>query len=326
MSNVAGVVRHVSYPTRSVSFADDVLTGLALPKKSIPPKYFYDARGSVLFEEICELPEYYPTRTELAIMRQYAGEMSALIGPAAALIEFGSGASTKTRLLIEAARPALYLPIDISESALAGACDALVHDFPWLSVCTVCADFTEPFDLPALPTLPSGGTARRVAYFPGSTIGNFTPHEAQGFLKIVREMVGRDGLLLVGVDLKKQKATLDLAYDDPRGVTAAFNMNLLTRINRELAGDFVLERFRHVAFYDQSLGRIEMHLASLADQTVQVAGERFSFNRDETIHTEISCKYSIDEFQDLGRGAGFDAQRVWTDAGAMFSVHALVGI
>ncbi|MEO7404943.1 MAG: L-histidine N(alpha)-methyltransferase, partial [Burkholderiales bacterium] len=270
-----------------------------------------------------ELPEYYPTRTELAIMRQYAADMSALIGAGAALIEFGSGASTKTRLLIEAALPALYMPIDISESALAGACDALVQDFPWLNVCTVCADFTKPFDLPELP---GGGSARRVAYFPGSTIGNFTPAEARGCLKIVREMVGRDGLLLVGVDLKKEKATLELAYDDPRGVTAAFNLNLLTRINRDLAGDFVLERFRHVAFYDPAVGRIEMHLESMADQWVAVAGRRFSCKRGETIHTEISCKYSVGEFQALGRGAGFDANRVWTDERAMFSVHALVGL
>ena len=317
----AGHLQHYDFLTQAQSFQDDVLRGLALAQKAISPKYFYDARGSELFEAICELPEYYPTRTELLIMRESAPEMARLLGEGTQLIEFGSGASTKTKLLIKQARPAVYVPIDISESALRGAACELAVAFPWLNICSVCADFTRPLTLPEIAGLKA---LRRAAYFPGSTIGNFERSEARRFLKLARELLGREGVLIIGVDLKKDRATLEAAYDDAQGVTAAFNLNVLARINRELHGDFKLSSFRHKAFYSEALGRVEMHLESLRDQTVHVAGKRFDFKSSETIHTEISCKYSIEEFQAMARSAGFHAQRVWTDPRQLFSVHALV--
>lgn len=314
------MIRHYRLPTQLATFRDDVVSGLTAHPKAIAPKYFYDARGSELFEQICVLDEYYPTRTELAIMEQSVAEMATLIGPSSRLIEFGSGASTKTRALIRAARPAVYMPIDISDSALSLAADRLHAEFPWLAICNVYGDFAKPLALPAMDEF----DARcNVAYFPGSTVGNFTPAEARTFLARVREMIGANGLFLIGVDTKKDKATLDAAYDDARGVTAAFNMNLLIRINRELGGNFDLAKFRHRAFYDEALGRIEMHLESLHDQSVDVADETFRFHRGETIHTEISCKYSVDEFQAMARAAGFAPLKVWLDSVGMFSVHAL---
>jgi dimethylhistidine N-methyltransferase len=317
----AGVVRFYNLLTPQTSFLEDVLAGLALSQKSIPPKYFYDERGSKLFEAICELPEYYPTRTEMAIMERAIDEIVRLLGPYTELIEFGSGASVKTRLLIERLEPSLYVPIDISDSALREACGALVQAFPWLHINGVIADFTQALRLPKFAGIP---IRRKAVYFPGSTIGNFTPEAAVEFLRNVREMVGPGGVLLIGVDLKKDKPTLDAAYDDRQGVTAEFNLNLLARINRELAGDFVLERFAHRGFYDPGKGRVEMHLESLSEQTVQVAGRRFEFRRGETIHTEISCKYTIEEFQQLARGARFFAEAVWTDPARLFSVHGMM--
>jgi dimethylhistidine N-methyltransferase len=318
-----GVVRFYNLLTPQTSFLDDVLAGLALPQKAIPPKYFYDERGSKLFEAICELPEYYPTRTEMAIMEGAIDDIVRLLGPETELIEFGSGASVKTRLLIDRLEPSLYVPIDISESALREACGALVQSFPWLHINGVVADFTGPLRLPKFAGIP---IRRKVVYFPGSTIGNFTPAEAVEFMRNAREMVEPGGILLIGVDLKKDKATLDAAYDDPQGVTAEFNLNLLARINRELAGDFQLARFAHRGFYDPSKGRVEMHLESLSEQTVHVAGRRFEFRRGETIHTEISCKYTIEEFQALARRARFHAVAVWTDPAQLFAVHAMMAV
>lgn len=313
-----GIVRLFDRMPATDDFRADVLAGFTRTPKSVPPKYFYDAKGSVLFERICELPEYYPTRTELAIMRTNAAEIARLIGSEARLVEFGSGASTKTRLLIDAARPSAYLPIDISKSALEGAAAALARDYPWLNILSVCADFTRPLELPRV----AGIRARRdVVYFPGSTIGNFTPEDALGFLKIVRELVPADGLFIVGVDLKKDKPTLDAAYDDAQGVTAEFNLNLLARMNAELGGDFRLECFRHVAFYDIAKGRIEMHLESRVEQTVHVAGRTYALAAGERIHTENSCKYTNEEFNALGRAAGFVPVQVWMDPAARFSVH-----
>ena len=313
-----GIVRIFDRMPASDDFRADVLAGLARTPKSIPPKYFYDAAGSALFERICELPEYYPTRTELAIMHADVNAIAQLIGRDTRLVELGSGASTKTRLLIEAARPAAYIPIDISRAALELAAAALARDYAWLNILPLCADFTRPVELPRVAGI---GTLRDVVYFPGSTIGNFTPEEALVFLRHVRELVGA-GVLVIGVDLKKDKPTLDAAYDDAQGVTAAFNLNLLTRINRELGGDFQLERFRHVAFYDVAKGRIEMHLESVAAQRVQIAGRVFDFAAGERIHTENSCKYTIEEFVALGRAAGFESLQVWTDPARLFSVHA----
>jgi len=320
----AGVVRYYNFlGPGGPSFRDDVLSGLAQPQKAIPPKYFYDERGSKLFEAICELPEYYPTRTEMAIMERCIGEVVRRLGPDTQLVEFGSGAGVKTRLMIERLQPSLYVPVEIAESALREACADLARRFPWLNINAVVADFARPLMLPEFMGVP---IRRKVVYFPGSTIGNFTPEEASRFLANVREIVGSGGMLVIGVDLKKEKRVLDAAYDDAQGVTATFNLNLLARINRELGGDFQLKRFRHKAFYDEARGRIEMHLESLYQQHVHVAGQRFEFKPGETIHTEISCKYTVEEFRRLAAGARFHAEAVWTDPANLFAVHAMMAV
>jgi dimethylhistidine N-methyltransferase len=307
----------------SQSFLDDVLAGLSLPQKAIPPKYFYDERGSQLFEAICELDEYYPTRTELAIMRECVDELAALLGPDTELVEFGSGASIKTRILIERTRPSLYVPIDIAEIALRDAAEALAERFPWLNVSGLVADFAQPLALPDFVGVP---VRRRVVYFPGSTIGNFTRDESLSFLRNVHALLGAGGMLVIGVDTKKSKAMLDAAYDDARGVTAEFNLNLLRRMNRELGADFQAARFRHKAFYDEAAGRIEMHLESTHAQFVRIAGRRFDFAPGETIHTEISCKYAIDEFRTLGAAARFHTQAIFTDPDRLFAVYAMMAV
>ena len=300
-------------------FAEDVLEGLSRPRKSLSPKYFYDAAGSRLFERICRLREYYPTRTELALTRKHREPMARFAGRGCALLEYGTGEGVKTRLVIEALRPSLYTPVDISEDALARAVPRLARAFPRLRIVPVRGDFSRPLEIP-----PVSDGARRVVYFPGSTIGNLTPDEAYGFLKMTRAQVGARGAMLVGVDLKKDANVLHAAYNDAQGVTAAFNLNLLARINRELGGDFDLRRFVHYAFYEPTAGRIEMHLVSTEKQAVAIGAHRFSFERGESIHTENSYKYSIDEFQALAARAGFRPARVWTDARRWFSVHGLV--
>jgi L-histidine Nalpha-methyltransferase len=318
-----GIVRYYDCLTEASSFQDDVLRGLSAPQKTLPPKHFYDAEGSHLFEEICELPEYYPTRTEMAIMREQVPEIVRLLGPDVELIELGSGASVKTRLLIEHARPPLYVPIEIAHDALRRASEKLAERFPWLHICAVRADFSRPLRLPNFTGVP---VKLKVVYFPGSTIGNFTPEDAVALLRNVRELAGTGGRLLVGVDLKKDRRTLEAAYDDAAGVTGRFNLNLLARINRELDGDFQLKRFRHKAFYDERLGRIEMHLESVYSQFVHVAGRRFDFKPGETIHTENSYKYTVPEFQALARRSGFEPQQVWSDAQTLFSVHLMIAV
>ncbi len=302
------------------SFLEDVLQGLSGKQKTLPAKYFYDGRGSRLFEAICELPEYYPTRTELALMRECAGDMAARIGPNTLLIEYGSGSSMKTPILIDALRPAAYLPIDISREQLAGAALALADARPELCVRAVCADYTKPF---TLPNCDDFEFRRKLVYFPGSTIGNFDRDETHRFLGQILDVVGPNGAALIGVDLKKDPAILHAAYNDAAGVTAAFNLNILSRINRELHGDCALNGFRHHAFYDAVLGRIEMHLMSLKPQTVTIGSTKFAFREGETIHTEISCKYSIEEFQTIAHDAGLLAPGVWTDPQQLFSVHYL---
>jgi len=316
-----GVVRFYSFLPRAERLLEDVLAGLALPKKSIPPKYFYDEQGCRLFEAICELPEYYLTRTETAILRGNIAEIAQFVGPEAQLIEFGCGVQAKTRILIQALQTQLYVPIDIAIDTLRASSNELARRFPFLNIVGICADHTRPLALPEFVGVP---IRKKAVFFPGSTIGNFTPSEALAFLRQARKMAGAGGVLLVGVDLKKDKATLDAAYADAKGATAQFNLNLLRRINRELAADFQLNRFRHKAFYDPVLGRIEMHLESLYSQFVHVAGRRFDFAPGETIHTEISCKYSITEFQELGKRAGFTPEKVWTDPEQLFSVHGMV--
>lgn len=302
------------------SFLDEVLEGFSHVQKRLSAKYFYDERGSELFEAICDLPEYYPTRTELGIMRQHAHSMATRIGPKALLIEYGSGSSTKTPILIDAMQPAGYVPIDISRDHLMQSALALAQAHAELPVRALCADYTRQLVLPNFDDI---DFQRKLVYFPGSTIGNFDRNETDRFLRQIAQVVGANGGALIGVDLKKDPAALHAAYNDAAGVTAAFNMNVLARINRELGGDFDLNGFRHHAFYDEYLGRIEMHLLSLRTQAVTIATKRFAFREGETIHTEISCKYSIEEFQAIARHAGLTATDVWIDPARLFSVHHL---
>ena len=303
------------------SFRDSVLEGLGRRSKAIPCRFLYDARGSMLFEAICELPEYYPTRTETAILATYAPEIAGAMGPHCQLVEFGSGASRKVRLLLAALKePEAYVAIDISGDALRQAANALAASFPKLAVVAVCADYMHPLELPALP---AAGKGRRLGFFPGSTIGNLDPAAAVDFLAGCQTAIGADGAMLVGVDLKKDPALLHAAYNDAQGITAAFNLNLLARINRELNGDFNLERFAHDAFYNSRAGKIEIHIRSLADQIVTVAGRRFAFARNERIHTEDSWKYTAMEFQQLAARAGYRVARCWIDPAELFSVHLL---
>ncbi|HKS88959.1 MAG TPA: L-histidine N(alpha)-methyltransferase [Stellaceae bacterium] len=300
------------------SFRDAVLAGLGAQPKSLPCKFFYDARGSALFEEICELPEYYLTRAETQILTDYAGEIAAEIGPHARLVELGSGASVKVRLLLQALEtPAGYVAVDISREHLRAAAAQLAFDFPELPVVAVCADYTRPFRLPQGP----GPRGRQVGFFPGSTIGNFEPDSVVRFLRHCADLLGPDGEMLIGVDLKKPKAILDAAYNDSAGINAAFNLNLLERINRELDGNLRLDRFAHHAFYNEAEGRIELYLKSLAAQGATIAGRAFRFAEGELIHTENSYKYAIPEFHALARRAGFQPVHTWTDPDRLFSVH-----
>jgi L-histidine Nalpha-methyltransferase len=301
------------------SFGEDVIAGLSQAQKALPPKYFYDARGSRLFEAICRLPEYYPTRSELALTRAHLAAIARFAGRGAVLIEYGSGESLKSRLLIRALRPAVYVPVDISQDALRGAAARLTREFPRLDIRAVHGDFSQPLKIPV-----PGRAGRRVVYFPGSTIGNLTPAEAHAFLRMTRGQVGSGGAMLVGVDLKKDANVLHAAYNDARGVTAQFNLNVLARINRELGADFDLRAFRHYAFYNAPLGRIEMHLVSLKPQRVNLGRYRFTFEAGESIHTENSCKYSAPEFQALAARAGFRGAKVWLDRRGLFSLHGLV--
>ena len=295
-----------------------MLNGLGRAPKAIPCKFFYDARGSALFEEICRLPEYYPTRTEIAILGESSGDITAQMGPHCRLIEFGSGASYKVRILLEALdRPAAYVPVDISREHLRDAASSLAEDFPSVPVIAVCADYTRPFPLPPLP----GAKGKRVGFFPGSTIGNFEPDAAVAFLDNYARILGPGGEMLIGVDLKKDPEILDAAYNDRAGVTAAFNLNLLDRINRELDGDLDLDRFEHVAFYNVIGGRVEIYIRSLVNQSAQIAGRTFHFAAGELIHTEYSYKYSVEEFRALAARAEFRPVDTWTDPAELFSVH-----
>ena len=294
-----------------------MIAGLSLPQKALPPKYFYDAAGSRLFERICRLPEYYVTRAELALTRANIGAIARFAGRGCELVEYGSGESLKTRLLIRALRPAAYLPVDISQPALEKARKQLAKDFRWLKVVPVPGDFSRPIELPR-------ARAPRVVYFPGSTIGNLDPEEAHAFLAMTRDQASR---MLVGVDLKKDANVLHAAYNDSRGVTAAFNLNILARINRELGADFDLRRFSHYAFYNAAAGRIEMHLVSLARQSVRVARHhRFRFERGESIHTENSYKYSAEGFRALAARAGYAGKKLWTDRKGLFALHGLTAV
>ncbi len=300
----------------TMGFVADVLAGLAADRKTLPPKYLYDAAGSELFGTICTLEEYYPARTETSILKTHADEMAAAIGAYAMVIEYGAGSMEKTRTLLDAlVAPVAFVPVDISEAHLIAAAKDLRRSYPDLAVQQVVADFTKPVLLP----VPPRPASRRVAFFPGSTIGNFDPDPTVAFLRSIGETVGSNGGLLIGIDLQKDEDRLLSAYDDAAGVTADFNLNLLTRINREMDGNFVLEQFRHVVYYDRDLGRIEMHLESLVDQSVRLAGRTFKFAAGETIHTENSYKYTLAGFDDLAIRAGFQRDRHWTDAEGLFA-------
>lgn len=299
-------------------FALDVLEGLSQQAKQLSPKYFYDAAGSELFERITTLPEYYPTRTELAILRDHATQIAGLAYENAVLVEFGAGATTKARLLLATQKYTAYAPVDISGDFLAEQAAALRADLPQLPVHPVTADFTKPFALPDAIVLQP-----KVGFFPGSTIGNFDPHDASDFLRSARRVLGRRASMIVGVDLEKDEDVLRAAYNDAEGVTAQFNLNVLTRINRELDGDIDLSAFEHQAIYNADKHRIEMHLVSRRAQIVHVIGREFTFGDGESIHTESSYKYSLERFAALARRAGWKIAKTWTDANSMFSVHAL---
>ena len=296
-------------------FLMDVLAGLSRPQKRLPSKYFYDAAGSRLFDHITELDEYYPTRTELAIVRAHAGAMVARWGPQCLLIELGAGSLMKVRLLLgQLDRPAGYVPVDMSGEHLRAAARELATDYPDLRVYPVVADFTRPFEAPPVQA------ARRVVYFPGSTIGNFDPPEADALLDRIARLVGPGGGLLLGIDLRKEYAVLETAYNDAQGVTAAFNRNLLVRINRELGADFDPATFRHRAFYNHERSRIEMHLVSVDDQRVRIGDATFSFRAGESIHTENSYKYEPSEFARRAADCGLRADETWTDENGYFAV------
>jgi L-histidine Nalpha-methyltransferase len=298
-------------------FRADVMRGLRARPRELPCKYFYDAVGSELFERITELDEYYPTRTELALMKQYAPEMASLLGCRCLLIEYGSGSSTKTRLLLDhLIDPAGYAPIDVSCQHLRRSAQVLGAEYPDIEILPICADFTRPLEAP----VPRKPAARRAVYFPGSTIGNLTTDEAVALLRRTAGLCGRGGGMLLGADLRKDPHVLEAAYNDRQGVTAAFNRNLLVRINRELGGDFVVEQFAHRAFYNPAQGRIEMHLVSRCDQKVHIGDAEFLFAKGESIRTEYSHKYSLPCLRMLAEAAGFTVADVWTDELQYFSV------
>ena len=315
MNTLAKLRLHDLAPPQD-DFLAAVLDGLGRARKTLPCKFFYDEAGSALFDAICDTPEYYPTRTELGILTAAAGDIADLAGRGGVLVEYGSGSSRKTRLLLDALAPALYMPIDISREHMLAACHTLAQDYSALHLMAVCADYTRPLRLPAV----ARGGQKRLAFFPGSSIGNFAPLEALRFLKNVAQQLATDDGFLIGVDLKKDPAILNAAYNDAAGVTAAFNLNLLARCNRELGADFDLDAFAHRAFYNEAAGRIEMHLESTREQRVEIAGQRFGFAAGETIHTENSYKYRPDEFRHLAAQAGFEPQQLWTDVDTLFGV------
>jgi dimethylhistidine N-methyltransferase len=316
-------------PTKQITFKDlhpalgdlraEVLRGLKAPHKALPPKLFYDLKGSELFEQITGLPEYYPTRTEIGILEDRATEIAELMGEDCVLIEYGSGASRKIRILLDAlGGNDRYVAIDISKEYLVESTCRLVDLYPRLDAYAVCADYSQPLELPAEAL---DGAGSRVVFFPGSTIGNFAPADALEFLRTTARQLGQGGSLLIGVDLKKDAAVLDAAYNDAEGVTAAFNLNLLSRLNRELNAEFDIATFAHRAFYNAAEGRIEMHLVSQCAQSVCVSGDVIRFAEGESIHTENSHKFTVDEFQALAAKAGFQSDHVWTDDERLFSVH-----
>jgi len=319
-NTVKSSLNYYDKPPERDAFLNDVTHGLQKQTKELPCKYLYDERGSILFDKICELDEYYPTRTELNIMQTYVDEIVARFGQNVLLIEYGSGSSLKTRVLLDnLSGLAGYIPIDISKEHLLNAAAKLKKIYPHLNVQPVCADYTDLFRLPD----DISSSASRVVYFPGSTIGNFNPDDAVRFLQSIYNIVGSSGQLLLGVDLKKDPHVLHRAYNDRSGITASFNCNILTRINRDLGANFNTEQFKHYAYFNPSHGRVEMHIISLAEQTVRINGSTIKFAKGESIHTESSYKYTVQEFAELAGKAGFTVERVWTDEDELFSVQLL---
>jgi len=317
---------YMEYPNVPVDIVDsegfrlDVCAGLRQQQRSIPPKYFYDAQGSALFEQICETEEYYPTRTETAILDQYSAEMMGLIGQSCALVEFGCGSAVKTPLLMRHLdSSAACVLIDICKPQLEQTEARLVAQFHNIKILAVCADYTQ---LQALP-LPISCDLRPVIFFPGSTIGNYTPEEAQHLLRKAAQLIGPNGSMLIGVDCKKDPVILNAAYNDKAGLTKAFNLNLLARMKRELGAEIEPDGFTHYAFYNPVPGQVEMHLVSRLDQVIRISGEEFWIGAGESIQTENSYKYRPDEFQDLAKSAGWHSEMCWTDTNKFFSIHLL---
>ena len=304
-------------PAAGSDFLSDAVAGLSSEPQTLPCKYFYDERGAALFQKICELPEYYITRTEIDILDRYRAEIATHLGPNIELIGLGTGAGTKTRILIEALeKPAVYIPVDISDKQL-GESAAIFHKlFPDLEILPVCADYLQPVALPS----PRREARRNVVYFPGSTIGNFEPDEATEFLRRIAKVCRHDGALLIGVDLRKDRDVIEAAYNDTAGITAQFNLNLLARANRELGADFDLQYWLHRAIYNSDAGRVEMYLISQVDQAVHIGDHTFGFRAGEKIITEFSHKYAPEGFAALARNAGFEFQKIWTDDARLFGV------
>jgi dimethylhistidine N-methyltransferase len=314
-----------SFLTNPLVVSDDasmeVLKGLLKEQKTLPSKLFYDQRGSLLFDQICKSEEYYPTKTETAIMQQNIHEIAGVVGTNCVLIEYGSGSSVKTRLLLDhLPEMTAYVPVDISKEHLFNTVENLNRIYPNLVISPLWADFTKDFSMP----LVNSGVSRRLAYFPGSTIGNFYPQQAIDFMRSVAALVSPGGGFLIGIDLQKNPDILNLAYNDRSGITAAFNLNILTHINREFHADFKVSQFEHLAFYNQKAKRIEMHLISKVDQVVTINGTGVGFQQGERILSEVSHKYTVESFASMAAQAGFKVRKVWTDSKRYFSIQYLV--
>ena len=308
-------------PKKKIEFYEAVLEGLSLPQKTISPKFFYDERGSKIFDKICDTPEYYVTRTEIALLNDIQEELNSLVEPGVAVAEYGCGSSIKIKALLSALpEPSHYIAIDISKSHLIATAKEIALDYRNISVGAICADFMEPIDWPESAYFDS---IKRFAFFPGSTIGNLQPSEAIQFLKYVRHLVGDEGTFLIGVDMKKDAEVFNQAYNDAEGHTADFNLNLLHRMKNELGADIDISEFSHKAFYNEKLGRVEMHLISDTEQAIKIDSLEFSFEKGESIHTECSYKYSISEFSELAKKSGFSLLKNWSDKRDFFSIYLM---
>ena len=310
-------IRLIDYEPTADNFLEEALEGLQKPQKTLPCKFIYDEQGSEIFSRICELDEYYPTRTEIAIMRERANEMAEVMGPECAIVEYGIGSALKTHMLLEALDdPVACVPVEISREFLLNSTEGLAREFPHIEFVPICANFLAPFSLPVF----SRPARRAIAYFPGSTIGNLTPDEAEDLLGNMAATCGGGGGLLLGIDLIKEVETIEAAYNDSLGVTEEFNKNLLVRMNRELGADFNVESFDFRAFYNSEVRRVESYLISQAPQSVRLGGKTISFKKGETIHTENSHKYDIKDFSEFAAGQGFQTEKVWTDGEKKFAV------